>query len=87
MEKNEINKHENHNQKFNHNNNHNHNNNQNQNNNHIDSNMNIENINKFTNKISTSKYTLINFIPKILWEQFKKMANFYFLLIAFMQVN
>ena len=40
-----------------------------------------------TNCISTSKYTLLNCIPKILMEQFSKMANVYFLLIAFMQVK
>ena len=39
------------------------------------------------NKISTSKYTLLNFIPKILLEQFSKMANIYFLIIAVMQVS
>ena len=38
------------------------------------------------NKISTSKYTWYNCIPKILLEQFSKMANIYFLLIAIMQV-
>jgi phospholipid-transporting ATPase len=38
------------------------------------------------NKISTSKYNFINAIPKILLEQFSKMANIYFLIIAFMQV-
>lgn len=41
---------------------------------------------KYSNKISTSKYTILNCIPKILWEQFKKMANFYFLIIAVFQV-
>lgn len=40
-----------------------------------------------TNAISTSKYTYLNCIPKILMEQFSKMANVYFLLIAFMQVK
>jgi len=40
-----------------------------------------------TNCISTSKYTYLTCIPKILMEQFSKMANIYFLLIAFMQVN
>lgn len=38
-----------------------------------------------TNKISTSKYTFVNCIPKIIFEQFSKMANLYFLLIAIMQ--
>jgi phospholipid-transporting ATPase len=40
-----------------------------------------------TNRISTSKYKWYNCIPKILVEQFSKMANVYFLLIAFMQVR
>ena len=40
-----------------------------------------------TNRISTSKYRWYNCIPKILVEQFSKMANIYFLLIAFMQVK
>ena len=39
-----------------------------------------------TNKISTSKYTKYNAIPKILFEQFSKMANIYFLIIAFLQM-
>lgn len=37
------------------------------------------------NKISTSKYTWYNCIPKILFEQFTKVANIYFLIIAIMQ--
>ncbi|KAJ3692468.1 hypothetical protein LUZ60_012818 [Juncus effusus] len=32
------------------------------------------------NYISTSKYTLFTFIPKSLFEQFRRVANFYFLL-------
>ena len=38
-----------------------------------------------SNAISTSKYTWLNFFPKILIEQFSKMANIYFLFIAFLQ--
>lgn len=38
------------------------------------------------NCISTSKYTYLNCVPKILMEQFSKMANVYFLMIAIMQV-
>ena len=41
----------------------------------------------YTNKISTSKYTWINCIPKIIYEQFRKLANFYFLIIAILQVK
>jgi len=42
---------------------------------------------QYTNKISTSKYTWLNCIPKIIYEQFKKLANFYFLIIAILQVK
>ena len=38
-----------------------------------------------TNVIRTSKYNVFTFIPLNLLIQFKKMANVYFLIIAFMQ--
>lgn len=38
------------------------------------------------NKIRTSKYTFLTFLPKNLFEQFSKLANVYFLLISFMQM-
>ena len=38
------------------------------------------------NRISTSKYSFITFIPKNLLEQFSKMANMYFLIIGFLQI-
>ena len=38
------------------------------------------------NKISTSKYTLVTFVPKNIFEQFSKMANMYFLVIGFLQL-
>ena len=38
-----------------------------------------------TNKISTSKYTIYNFIPKILMEQFSRICNVYFLIMAMLQ--
>ena len=38
------------------------------------------------NAISTSKYTTFNFLPKILFEQFSKVVNIYFLIIAFFQM-
>ncbi|EFA86147.1 P-type ATPase [Heterostelium album PN500] len=42
---------------------------------------------KFTdNKIKTTKYSIISFIPKNLYEQFRRAANFYFLIIAIVQV-
>ena len=31
-----------------------------------------------SNYISTTKYTLLNFLPRNLYEQFQKKANFYF---------
>lgn len=42
-------------------------------------------LNYRSNKINTSKYTLLNFIPKIFYEQFSKTANLYFLIIGFLQ--
>ena len=38
------------------------------------------------NKIKTSKYSLLNFLPKNLYFQFSKLANCYFLLITFLQM-
>ena len=38
------------------------------------------------NAISTSKYTTFDFLPKILFEQFSKVVNIYFLIIAFFQM-
>lgn len=39
------------------------------------------------NSISTTKYTPLTFLPKNLFEQFKRLANFYFLVIALIQVS
>jgi len=49
-------------------------------------NLNSENYLNEVNSISTSKYTFLNCIPKILIEQFSKIANIYFLFIAILQV-
>ncbi|KAF8661979.1 hypothetical protein HU200_056593 [Digitaria exilis] len=38
------------------------------------------------NRISNTKYTLWNFFPKNLWEQFRRFMNQYFLLIACLQL-
>ena len=48
--------------------------------------MNIPDLELPNNKISTSKYTLLTFVPKNLLEQFTKMANMYFLIIGFLQI-
>ncbi|KAK2717920.1 hypothetical protein QYM36_006646 [Artemia franciscana] len=37
-----------------------------------------------TNEVSTTKYTLLTFLPKNLWEQFHRFANLYFLFIVFL---
>ena len=37
------------------------------------------------NRIRTSKYTLVTFIPKNLYEQFRGIANFYFLSLVILQ--
>ena len=36
----------------------------------------------YSNAIRTTKYTILNFIFKNLWEQFHRLANIYFLFIA-----
>ena len=40
-----------------------------------------------SNKIFTAKYNVLSFIPKFLFEQFMRLANFYFLVISIIQVN
>ncbi|XP_060084293.1 phospholipid-transporting ATPase IA-like [Ylistrum balloti] len=37
------------------------------------------------NKISTAKYSLLSFLPKFLFEQFRKYANIFFLFISLLQ--
>lgn len=39
------------------------------------------------NRVSTTKYAWWSFIPKNLYEQFRRAANFYFLVIACLQVR
>ena len=39
------------------------------------------------NEIISSKYTIWNFLPKNLFEQFRRIANFYFLCVAIIQVS
>ncbi|CAG8435412.1 9133_t:CDS:10 [Ambispora gerdemannii] len=38
-----------------------------------------------TNKVKTSKYSLLTFIPKNLYEQFRRVANFFFLALVILQ--
>ncbi|KAH9913676.1 phospholipid-transporting ATPase 1 [Epithele typhae] len=38
------------------------------------------------NKVRTSKYTIITFVPKNLYEQFRRVANLYFLALVIVQV-
>ena len=38
------------------------------------------------NAISTTKYSLITWLPKSLWEQFRRIANVYFLLISILMI-
>lgn len=38
------------------------------------------------NRVVTSKYTVWNFLPKNLFEQFRRAANFYFLCVAIIQL-
>ena len=38
------------------------------------------------NSVRTTKYTLLTFLPKNLFEQFRRVANFYFLITAAIQV-
>ena len=37
------------------------------------------------NSVSTGKYTVISFLPKFLYEQFRKYANIFFLTIGLLQ--
>jgi len=39
------------------------------------------------NHITTSKYSVITFLPKNLFEQFQRIANAYFLFLLVLQVN
>lgn len=39
------------------------------------------------NRIFTAKYTIWSFLPKFLFEQFMRLANFYFLVVSIIQVR
>ena len=48
--------------------------------------LNSTQIAKFkNNSISTGKYSIVTFIPKFLYEQFRKYANIFFLCIGLLQ--
>ena len=40
----------------------------------------------YTNAVHTTKYTVFNFVPKNLWEQFHRGANLYFIFIIFLNL-
>lgn len=40
-----------------------------------------------SNRISTTKYNVFTFIPRFLFDQFRRYANLFFLFIAFLQVS
>jgi phospholipid-translocating ATPase len=42
---------------------------------------------KGANAITTTKYTIFSWLPKSLWEQFRRIANAYFLFISFLMVS
>mmetsp|Transcript_2919 Transcript_2919/g.4430 ORF Transcript_2919/g.4430 Transcript_2919/m.4430 type:complete len:1092 (+) Transcript_2919:145-3420(+) len=42
----------------------------------------IKNTNGLSNAITTTKYTILTWLPKSLWEQFRRIANIYFLCIS-----
>eukprot|EP00850_Spirogloea_muscicola_P018286 SM000166S02467 [mRNA] locus=s166:161533:170771:+ [translate_table: standard] len=44
-------------------------------------------LNHKSNSVSTTKYTAFTFLPKGLFEQFRRVANFYFLLIAILSTT
>jgi hypothetical protein len=46
----------------------------------------IANTHGLTNSITTTKYSLISWLPKSLWEQFRRIANVYFLVISILMV-
>ncbi|CAM9905241.1 unnamed protein product [Choristocarpus tenellus] len=46
----------------------------------------VEQTSMASNNIHTSKYNVISFVPKSLFEQFRRVANVYFLVISMLMV-
>ena len=42
----------------------------------------ITNTNGLSNAITTTKYSILTWLPKSLWEQFRRIANIYFLVVS-----
>ena len=42
----------------------------------------ITNPHGLSNKITTTKYNIITWLPKSLWEQFQRFANVYFIVVV-----
>ena len=53
----------------------------------IRKNSTINNTNGLSNAITTTKYTLLTWLPISLMDQFRRVANFYFLLICILMVS
>jgi magnesium-transporting ATPase (P-type) len=49
-------------------------------------NVNVANVAFGDNRIATSKYSALSFVPRCLFEQFRRVANVYFLLTAILMV-
>eukprot|EP00925_Amoebophrya_sp_RCC4383_P005374 GSA25T00005004001.1 len=39
-----------------------------------------------SNRVSTTKYSILMFVPRNLWEQFQRLANIWFLFISLLQL-
>jgi len=49
-------------------------------------NLNKEQVQKFaSNHVTTAKYNILSFLPKFLFEQFRRYANVFFLIIGLLQ--
>jgi len=52
----------------------------------IRNNKGITNTNGLSNAISTTKYSLLTWLPVSMWEQFRRIANIYFILISILML-